>query len=104
MSHWSREVRDVLERFEGKPSRAVLRGLGGSNAPPATRLVVLIGYALSGERTLKVFYERLSPFADPFMALFGRKALPDRSTPSRFLAALDQASVEALRTPFPFLR
>ncbi|MEO6888749.1 MAG: hypothetical protein ABI324_07105, partial [Ktedonobacteraceae bacterium] len=63
-------------------------------------VVVLIGYALSGERTLKAFYERLLPFADPFMALFGRERLPDRSTLSRFLAALDQATVEALRTLF----
>jgi hypothetical protein len=30
------------------------------------------------------------------MALFGRNLLPHRSTLSRFLAALDQASVEAL--------
>lgn len=63
-------------------------------------VVVLIGYALSGEPTLKAFYERLLPFATPFMALFGRHHLPDRSTLSRFLAALDQATVEALRTLF----
>ncbi len=63
-------------------------------------LVVLIGYALSGERSLKAYYARLMPFADPFMALFGRDRLPDRSTLSRFLATLDQASVEALRTLF----
>jgi hypothetical protein len=62
--------------------------------------VVLIGYAISGERTLEAFYERLQPFAAPFMALFGRERLPHRSTLSRFLAALDQASVEALRTLF----
>jgi len=31
-------------------------------------LVVLFGYALSGERTLEAFYERLGPFAGPFMA------------------------------------
>ena len=63
-------------------------------------VVVLFGYALSGERTLSAFYERLSPFADVFMALFGRHRLPDRSTLSRFLSALDQATVEALRTQF----
>ena len=63
-------------------------------------VVVLFGYALSGERTLNAFYERLSPFADVFMALFGRHRLPDRSTLSRFLCALDQATVEALRTQF----
>lgn len=34
------------------------------------------------------------------MALFGRNHLPHRSTLSRFLAALDQPSVEALRTLF----
>ena len=63
-------------------------------------VVVLIGYALSGEATLKAFYERLAPFAEPFMALFGRSQLPHRSTLSRFLAALDQPPVEALRTLF----
>jgi len=34
-------------------------------------VVVLLGYAISGERTLEVFYECLQPFAAPFMALFG---------------------------------
>src|SRR2546423_7645302 len=63
-------------------------------------VVVLFGYARSFERTLSAFYERLSPFADVFMALFGRHRLPDRSTLSRFLSALDQATVEALRTQF----
>jgi len=63
-------------------------------------VVVLLGYALSGERSLTAYYARLSPFADAFMALFGRHRLPDRSTLSRFLAALDQVSVEALRTLF----
>jgi hypothetical protein len=58
--------------------------------------VVLLGYAISGERTLEEFYERVLPFANAFMALFGR----DRSTLSRFLAALDQAPVEALREVF----
>ncbi len=51
-------------------------------------LVVLFGYARSFERTLEEFYERLQPFAIPFMALFERDRLPARSTLSRFLAAL----------------
>src|SRR2546423_9584104 len=63
-------------------------------------VAVLLGYAISGEATLKTFYERLLPFATPFMAVFERERLPARSTLSRFLAALDQASVEALRTQF----
>src|SRR5579883_2075386 len=62
--------------------------------------VVLLGYAISGEDTLEAFYERVQPFAVPFMALFGRERLPHRSTLNRFLAALDQAQVEALRTLF----
>src|SRR5579864_8437133 len=61
-------------------------------------LAVLFGYAISGERTLEAFYERLQPFAVPFMALFERDQLPARSTLSRFLAALTEAPVEALRT------
>lgn len=63
-------------------------------------LCVLIGYTLSGEATLKGFYERLHPFALPFMALFGREELPSRSALSRFLAAIDQSTVEALRALF----
>ena len=63
-------------------------------------LAVLFGYAISGERTLETFYERLQPFAVPFMALFDRDQLPARSTLSRFLAALSEAPVEALRTLF----
>jgi hypothetical protein len=49
-------------------------------------VVVLIGYVVSGEPTLLAFYERLTPFAEPFMALFGRaSASPslDALPPSR---------------------
>ena len=63
-------------------------------------LAVLFGYAISGERTLAAFYERLAPFAGPFMALFGREQLPHRSTLSRFLAAVDQSCLKALRMLF----
>jgi hypothetical protein len=61
-------------------------------------LVVLLGYAVSGEPTLEAFYARLAPFSEAFMALFERSALPHPSTLSRFLAAVDQPCVEALRT------
>jgi len=63
-------------------------------------LAVLFGYAISGERTLEAFYECLQPWEGAFMALFGRDRLPARATLSRFLASLDQAAVEALRTLF----
>jgi hypothetical protein len=61
-------------------------------------LAVLFGYAISGERTLEAFYEGLQPFAVAFMALFDRDQLPARSALSRFLAALTQEPVEALRS------
>ena len=63
-------------------------------------VAVLLGYAVSGERTLEMFYKHVQPFATAFMALFGRDRLPHHSTLSRFLAALDQGTVEALRTLF----
>ena len=63
-------------------------------------LAVLFGYAVSSEPTLATFFERLMPFASPFMALFGREQLPHRSTLSRFLADMDQPCVQALRTLF----
>lgn len=61
-------------------------------------LVVLIGDALSGEPTLKAFDEQLAPFAESVLALVGWSRVPDRSTRSRCLAAVDQPVVEALRT------
>jgi hypothetical protein len=61
-------------------------------------LAVLFGYAMSGERTLETFYERLQPFAVVFMALFERDQLPSRSALARFLTALTEAPIEALRT------
>jgi hypothetical protein len=63
-------------------------------------VAMLIGYAVSGERTLSAFASRVRPFAEAFMALFGRSDLPDPATLSRYLASLDQPCVEALRTLF----
>jgi hypothetical protein len=63
-------------------------------------LAVLFGYAVSGEPMLEAFYDHLHPFASAFMALFGRERLPARSTLSRFLAALPEEPVEALRSLF----
>src|SRR5215210_5666602 len=60
----------------------------------------LLGYALSGEPTLEAFFDRLRPFASPFMALFGRDQLPHRSTLSRFLADVDGTCLESLRQQF----
>src|SRR5258708_23252650 len=60
-------------------------------------LVVLFGYAISGERTPQAFYQTLQPFSTPFIALFFRDNLPARSTHSRFLAARPMCPVEARR-------
>src|SRR5262249_9023105 len=35
-------------------------------------LALLFGYAISGERTLQAYLERLAPFSAPFIALFLR--------------------------------
>lgn len=67
---------------------------------PLDYLVLLVGYAVSGERTLAEFFERLAPFAEAFMALFGRSTLPHRSSLSRFLAAVDGPCLEAFRALF----
>jgi len=63
-------------------------------------LALLIGYAISGERTLADFFERVEPFEAAFMALFGRRCLPHRSSLSRFLADVDRPCLEAFRTLF----
>jgi hypothetical protein len=77
----------------------LVRGRFGSYEP-IDFLALLIGYASSGERTLSDFFERLAPFGTAFMALFGRKGLPHRSSLSRFLADVDRPCVEAFRTLF----
>jgi len=67
---------------------------------PIDFLGLLFGYAISGERTLSDFFERVEPFAAAFMALFGRRCLPHRSSLSRFLAAVDRPCLEAFRALF----
>ncbi len=75
------------------------RGRFGSYEP-IDFLALLVGYAISGERTLADFFERVEPFEAAFMALFGRKGLPHRSSLSRFLADVDRPCLEAFRTLF----
>ena len=67
---------------------------------PIDFLALLIGYAISGERTLADFFERVEPFEMAFMALFGRRCLPHRATFSRFLSDMDRSCLEAFRTLF----
>src|SRR5260221_9664168 len=64
---------------------------------PIDFLALLIGYAISGERTLADFFERLEPFETAFIAFFERNSLPHRSSLSRFLADVDRPCLEAFR-------
>jgi hypothetical protein len=67
---------------------------------PIDFLALLVGYAISGERTLSDFFERITLFETAFRALFGRRFLPHRSSLSRFLADVDRPCLEAFRTVF----
>jgi hypothetical protein len=86
--------------WQRSPSACASPGVGSGAYEVIDFVAVLFGYAVSGERTLEAFYERVYPFAAAFMALFGRDRLPARSTRSRFLAALTAEAVEALRAQF----
>ena len=88
---------DLLDAFAQQIR--LVRGRFGSYEP-IDFLALLIGYAISGERTLADFFERVEPFEAAFMALFGRRCLPHRSSLSRFLADVDRPCLEAFRTLF----
>jgi hypothetical protein len=88
---------DLLDAFAQQVR--LVRGRFGSYEP-IDFLALLIGYAISGERTLADFFERVEPFEAAFMALFGRRCLPHRSSLSRFLADVDRPCLEAFRTLF----
>src|SRR6266851_791744 len=61
------------------PQIRLVRGRFGIYEP-IDFLALLVGYAISGERTLSDFFERVGPFAPAFMALFRRRCLPHRSS------------------------
>ncbi len=91
------EAKGLLEAFAQQVR--LVRGRFGSYEP-IDFLALLIGYAISGERTLSDFFERVAPFESAFMALFGRRCLPHRATLSRFLADVDRPCLEAFRALF----
>ena len=66
--------------------------------------VVLVVTYLKKQGVLTKLYEQVrfarKRFAVPFMALFERDRLPSRSALSRFLAALTEEPIEALRMLF----
>jgi len=68
----------------------LVRGRFGSEEPIDV-LALLFGDAISGERPFSAFFERVTPFASAFLALFGRADLPHRAPLSRFLARVDSS-------------
>jgi hypothetical protein len=90
-------TRGLLDAFSHQIR--LVRGHFGTYEP-LDFLALLLGYAISGERTLADFFERLTPFGSAFMALFGRRCLPHRSSFSRFLADVDRPCLEAFRRLF----
>jgi hypothetical protein len=90
-------TKGLLEAFSHQV-RLVRGRFGGYE--PLDFLALLFGYAISGERTLSAFFERVAPFGLAFMALFGRADLPHRATLSRFLASVDSPCLEAFRKLF----
>src|SRR5262249_20426973 len=66
-------TKGLLEAFAHQVR--LVRGRFGSYEP-LDFLALLIGYAVSSERTLSDFFQRLAPFGAAFMALFGRADLP----------------------------
>ena len=78
----------------------LVRGRFGSYEP-IDFLALLIGYAISGERTLADFFERLAPFETAFMALFGRSCLPHRSSLSRLPLRCRSSLFGSLPHPLP---
>lgn len=91
------ETKGILDAFAHQVR--LVRGRFGTYEP-IDFLALLVGYAISGERTLSDFFERIAPFEAAFMALFGRRCLPHRSSLSRFLADVDRPCLEAFRTLF----
>jgi Transposase DDE domain len=63
-------------------------------------VLVLISYAVSGERTIADFYRSLAPVKEALMNQWGRNRCPSASSLSRFLACIQPEAVEALRNLF----
>lgn len=63
-------------------------------------VLLLNSYAISGEKTLKAFFEALMPVKEVLMSLWGRSRAPVASSLSRFLAVVSESAVEALRQMF----
>jgi hypothetical protein len=55
-------------------------------------VLLLNSYAISGEKTLKAFYQAIAPVKEVLMSVWGRSRCPAASTMSRFLAVIDRVA------------
>lgn len=86
--------------FQAMEEHVILVRKRAGHYEPLDFLAILIGYAISGERTLADFFQRIAPFQDAYMALFGRRCFPHRSSLSHFLSDVDAPALESLRLLF----
>jgi hypothetical protein len=63
-------------------------------------VLLLVSYAISGERTIADFYRSLEPVKEVLMSQWGRESCPSASSLSRFLGCVEASGVEALRSLF----
>ncbi len=63
-------------------------------------VLLLLAYSVSGEKTLADFFSALKPVQHLLMAVWNRNKTPVASTLSRFLAAIEDSSLEQLRNLF----
>lgn len=63
-------------------------------------VMILNSYAVSGERTLRAFYESIEPVKEVLLSIWGRSQWPTASSLSRFLAAVRAEGVSGLRELF----
>jgi hypothetical protein len=88
------EYRRTHGRLEARTTQVrLVRGRVG-HSEVIDFLALWFGYALSGERTVPAYCQRLAPVAAPFMALFARG---DLSPPSRHAQPLSGCRRRAVR-------
>ncbi|MGG6265618.1 hypothetical protein ACQ4M3_06380 [Leptolyngbya sp. AN03gr2] len=63
-------------------------------------VLLLLAYAVSGVETLKLFFEQLESVKPVLMSVWKRAKCPVAATLSRFLADVDESTVEQLRSLF----
>lgn len=103
---WLGELAVMVDRFRKadleqaiKEKVRLIRGRFG-HYEPIDFVFLLLGYAVSAERTYEDYHAHLRPVAQTVEALFHRSRLPHPSTLSRFLDDVDEPCVEALRALF----